>query len=48
MFVRGEEVRVLSNYDDISFKEPVGLMARQEQLEGIIGDTNRIAFCEGW
>ena len=35
---------VLANYDDIPFKEPVGLMARQEQLEGIRGDPDRVAF----
>ena len=44
MFVRVEEVRIFSDDDDISLKEPVSLMARQEKLKGVICDTNRIAF----
>ena len=32
------------NYDDISLKESVGLMARQEHLKGIVIDADRIVF----
>ena len=35
---------VFSNYDDISLKESVGLMARQEHLKGIVRDVDGIAF----
>ena len=35
---------VFSNYDNISLKESVGLMARQEHLKGIVRDANGIAF----
>ena len=44
MFVGVEYVVVLSYYYNISLKEPVGLMARQEHLKGIIRDTDGIAF----
>ena len=44
MFVGVEYVVVLLYYYNISLKEPVGLMARQEHLKGIIRDTDGIAF----
>ena len=44
MLVRVKDTVVLAYYDNISFKESVGLMARQEQLKGIVGDPDGIGF----
>lgn len=46
MLVRVENVTVLAYYDNVSLEEPVGLMARQEHLKGIVGDADRIAFSD--
>ena len=44
VFVGVEYVVVLLYYYNISLKEPVGLMARQEHLKGIVRDVDGIAF----
>ena len=37
-------MRIFVNNDDVSLKEPVSLMARQEQLERVIRDADGVAF----
>jgi hypothetical protein len=39
-----EDVGILLYYDGVPLKEPVGLMARQEQLKRVFEDVDGISF----